>query len=228
MTVKNLSLSNYKPVTNEVNKKENHILKKLLFAMTGLIVSVLIVSACFAQPCTYALTPPNQAIGSAGTIGGPSQNVTVVTAGGCQWMAVSNDSWIRIVFGNNETEGNPITYAVLANPGPNARRGAMTIAGLTFIVSQASPVPAPCTITVPDGETVSYKHWLGRRFSITASTPTCAWTIQSMVPWIHIRTISPGHGSILAVYDIDENPGATRAGRILVNGKHFTVTQLHQ
>lgn len=198
-------------------------------ALTSIVAVLLVSSLAFAQTsdlCLYSLTPPNQAIGSAGTIGGPSKNVTVNTADGCEWMAVSNDDWIRIVFGADNTLGNYVTYAVSANPGPNARRGTMTIAGLTFIVSQASPLPAPCRITVTESETVSYKHWAGRRFAIMASTPTCSWEIQSKPLWITIRTAFSGLGSVLVTYDIEENPGPKRAGKIRVNGKDFTIIQL--
>ena len=171
--------------------------------------------------CIRGLTPVNKTISASGGAG----NVVNVTTTGCAWIAVSNvPSWITVTGGSSGSANGPVTYTV-ANPGPNPRRGTMTIAGKTFIVSQATPVSAPCTITIPSGTAVGSGGG-GLNLAVTASTVSCAWTAKSSVPWITITSGASGVGNGSVQYSVTANPGpGPRAGRITVNGKRFTVTQ---
>ncbi|NOT56894.1 MAG: BACON domain-containing protein, partial [Deltaproteobacteria bacterium] len=209
-------------------------------AATGSLVNTATVSSSVTDPtpgnnsatdtdtltsCSFTLTPPNQVVGSSSGTG----NVVGVGASdsGCAWTAVSNTpSWITVTGGSTGTGNDSVTYSVGVNPGPNPRRGTMTIAGKTFIVSQATPVPAPCTITIsPTSATFAAAGGPGT-IPITASTPTCSWSARSHVPWITITSGASGAGAGTVQYTVATNPGPnSRAGRITVNGKRFTVTQ---
>jgi bacillolysin len=172
--------------------------------------------------CAYTLSPLNATMSASG---GSSQTVTVTNGSGCGWTAVSTTSWITVTAGSAGTGNGTVTYSVAANPGPNPRRGTMTIAGKTFIVSQATPVPTPCTITIPSGTTRNGSMGTGN-FAVTASTASCAWSARSHVPWITITSGASGTGSGTVQYSVTANPGpGSRAGRITVNGKRYTVTQ---
>jgi hypothetical protein len=184
----------------------------------GIVDAFLAVSS----QCSNALTPLNKTMGSSG---GAGNVANVTTASGCPWTAVSNVPWITVTGGSTGTGNGTVTYTVGANPGPNPRRGTMTIAGKTFIVSQATPVPAPCTITIPPGATVGGGAGAAN-FAVTASTGSCAWATRSHVSWITITSGASGTGSGTVQYTVTANPGpGSRAGRITVNGKRYTVTQ---
>jgi uncharacterized protein (TIGR03437 family) len=91
--------------------------------------------------CAFDISPKSQSFGASGGDGGAS----VLTGGGCSWTAVSNAAWITVTGGANGTGNGSVGYSVAANTGTSQRVGTMTIAGLTFTVTQAgvnsNPVP---------------------------------------------------------------------------------------
>jgi hypothetical protein len=82
--------------------------------------------------CWYTISPTSNGIMG---IGGGGHTVTVTTASTCAWTATSNDAWITITSGASGTGNGVVTYRVAGNNGP-ARRGTLTIAGLTATVPQ--------------------------------------------------------------------------------------------
>jgi len=80
-------------------------------------------------PCTYSLQQASQAFPTAGGKG----TADVQTPAGCTWTANSNVQWLTIAGTTNTTA----TYTVAANPATTARTGSLTIAGLTYSVTQA-------------------------------------------------------------------------------------------
>jgi len=83
--------------------------------------------------CTYSASPASQSFTSAGGTG----SVSITTAAGCAWTAVSNASWITITSNVNVTGSGTTYYSVSANTSTSSRTGTMTIAGKTVTVSQA-------------------------------------------------------------------------------------------
>ncbi|HMY74982.1 MAG TPA: BACON domain-containing carbohydrate-binding protein, partial [Blastocatellia bacterium] len=81
--------------------------------------------------CIYDIAPQEQSFAA----GGGNGSLTVTTAGGCAWQAVSNVSWIRITSGGGAGPGI-VTFTVDANT-EAARTGTLTVAGRTFTVRQA-------------------------------------------------------------------------------------------
>jgi len=82
--------------------------------------------------CMFTIAPTSQSFDSSGGAGGP---VAVTTQTGCAWTAVSNANWITVSSGASGTGTGAVTFNVAANTG-GARTGTLTIAGLTFTVSQ--------------------------------------------------------------------------------------------
>jgi hypothetical protein len=82
--------------------------------------------------CWYTISPASNGML---WIGGGGHTVTVTTASTCAWTATSNDAWITITSGASGTGNGVVTYSVAGNNGP-ARRGTLTIAGLTATVPQ--------------------------------------------------------------------------------------------
>jgi hypothetical protein len=95
-----------------------------------------------AGNCTYAINPNGQAFPTNGGAG----TVNVNTQAGCAWGAMSNNSWLTITAAGNSGPGT-VNYTAAANPGV-ARTGKLTVAGLTFTVTQAGTNGAGCpTVT---------------------------------------------------------------------------------
>jgi hypothetical protein len=84
-----------------------------------------------SPPCSYSLSSSSVSLpGAAGT-----GSVNVVTAAGCAWTAISNASFAIVTGGSSGTGNGTVSFSVSANPGPE-RIGTLTIAGLTFTMTQ--------------------------------------------------------------------------------------------
>lgn len=99
------------------------------------------VPTCDSTTCNYTLNPTSASF----TAASGTASVTVTTATGCTWTAVSNVSWITVTSGASGTGSGAVQYQVAANPGTTARTGTMTVAGSTFTVSQAGTDSSTCT-----------------------------------------------------------------------------------
>jgi len=82
--------------------------------------------------CSYSIAPDNATFTAAGGTG----SFDVTADAGCNWTAVSNDSWIIITGGGSGTGNGTVDYSVDVNPNPTPRSGTITAAGQTFTVNQ--------------------------------------------------------------------------------------------
>jgi hypothetical protein len=83
--------------------------------------------------CTFSINPTSASYPS----GGGSGSVAVTAPAGCNWTAVSNNSFITITAGSSGSGNGTVSYSVSSNGSATSRNGSMTIAGLTFSVSQS-------------------------------------------------------------------------------------------
>jgi hypothetical protein len=167
--------------------------------------------------CSYSLSPTSQSFGS---LGG-SNWVTVTTAPGCTWTAVSGRSWITVTGGASGSASGPVNYNVAANTG-GARTGTITVGGQTFTVSQAA---AACTYSVtPTSVTAPAAGSTGTLTVTVVTGGSCTWGSFSSAAWI---TVSGGRtGSGTATYTVAPNATTSpRTGTILVAGKTISFTQ---
>jgi Zn-dependent metalloprotease len=93
--------------------------------------------------CSFSINPTSASFAAAGG----SASVTVTTTAGCNWTAVSNSSFITITSGASGSGSGTVNYSVAANTSTASRSGSMTIAGLTFSVTQAG-TGGGCTNTI--------------------------------------------------------------------------------
>jgi hypothetical protein len=162
--------------------------------------------------CTFALFPTGASVSSQGGTRAASVNAPA----GCAWSASSNVPWIAVTSGNGTGNGTYL-YVVAGNGGPE-RTGTLTVAGLTFTVTQA----APCSYSLKPGSASFSGAGGSGTFSVTAA-PGCSWTAVSSVSWI---TVQAGNGSATVSYSVAANPAKTpRTGTVNVAGQAFTVTQ---
>lgn len=85
-----------------------------------------------AAACSYSLDPTSKAVNE----GGGNEEVKVKTQGNCAWTATSNVPWIQITSGASDSGNGDVKYHVDRNLSEVSRTGTLTIAGLTFTVTQ--------------------------------------------------------------------------------------------
>jgi len=82
--------------------------------------------------CTFSVSPTNASF----TAAGGTSTVNVTTSAGCDWTAVSNNSFITINSGAGGSGNGIVNYSVAENTSPSSRSGSMTIAGINVTVTQ--------------------------------------------------------------------------------------------
>ena len=85
-----------------------------------------------AASCSYSISPSSA---SMRPDGGNGPAVTVTATAGCSWTAVSDDAWITVTAGASGTGNGRVSFKASRNGGAQ-RTGTLTIAGLTFTVTQ--------------------------------------------------------------------------------------------
>ncbi len=173
-----------------------------------------------AATCTYAIAPASVSLGAHATNGA----VAITTGYRCAWTASSTVPWITITSGANGTGNGTVVYEVMANTTGLTRHGSLSIAGLTFVVSQLSSgggctyLLTPASANVP--ATVSTNT-----FRVTTGGG-CTWTAQSAVSWVTVLPRAGGTGSGSVQYRVSANLSTRpRNGTITVGGQTFTVYQ---
>jgi streptogramin lyase len=84
---------------------------------------------------------------SSATVGGAAGNSSVLLLSTGPWTASSNASWLQLSAGSASGVGSAlIQFSYGANPGSSTQFGTLTIAGLTFTVTQVGASNIPITI----------------------------------------------------------------------------------
>ncbi|HEX8197861.1 MAG TPA: BACON domain-containing carbohydrate-binding protein [Pyrinomonadaceae bacterium] len=169
-----------------------------------------------AGNCTYSLSQANANIQAIGE----SSSFNVVSAAGCAWSAVSNDSWITVTSGNGTGNGT-VSFTVQPNNG-SARTGTISVGNQTFTVNQS---PGNCSfILSPTSVNVGVAGG-SAGFNINTANG-CAWTAVSNHSWITVTSNSSGSGAGTVSYSIQpNNSGTARQGTITAGGQTFTINQ---
>ena len=160
--------------------------------------------------------------------GGGTVNVTANPATSALTSS-SNASWIMITLGLTGTGNGAVGYSVAANTGDNARTGTLTIAGLTFTVTQAASSGGrvtPNTFTLSaSSASIGASGGTGST-QVTATVQTTAWTASSGASWLTITSGAAGTGNGTVRYLVGANAGVnSRTGTMAIAGLPFTVTQ---
>ncbi|HJQ68445.1 MAG TPA: BACON domain-containing carbohydrate-binding protein [Blastocatellia bacterium] len=150
---------------------------------------------------------------------------TVTVTAGCSWQAVSNATWIMITSPDSGTGNGTVSYLVRDNTTGFPRTGSMTIAGITFTVTQSGGVAGCAPAISPLNAAFSAAASPTNSINITAA-PACAWQAVSNAPWITITSSCCGTGNGAVTYSVAANPSpGGRRGTITVAGRVFTVKQ---
>lgn len=92
--------------------------------------------------CVFDIAPRSQSF----TASGGADSVSVTTGNSCGWAAISNAAWITINGAASGSGNGTVNYSVASNSDTSQRTGTMTIAGLTFTVTQSGVAPNPTPI----------------------------------------------------------------------------------
>src|SRR6185503_7530312 len=116
-------------------------------------------------------------------------SVAVTTAAGCNWTAVSNNSFITITSGASGSGSGTVNYAVAANTASLSRNGSLTIAGLTHSVSQAG-AGGGCTNTIvnPGFESGTTPWTFSGQVTRSTGTFPHSGTAYALQFWLNITT----------------------------------------
>ncbi|MCS7026152.1 MAG: S-layer homology domain-containing protein [Bryobacteraceae bacterium] len=175
--------------------------------------------------CAYGIDhteafPPNS---------GDLRQVRVQTGPACNWTATANVPWVQITSGSTGTGNGTVLLTIQGNNTAAQRTGTVTIAGLTYTITQPS---GQCNfqLQAPDG-LVLPPAAAAYQINVTAA-PGCQWTVQRRGDWLTLGTTSgAGNGSV--AFNVTANTTAVpRTARVIIAGivLHFvqkspTLTQ---
>ncbi len=187
-------------------------------SVAGMTFTVTQAGALAPPSCSPSISPTGASVAAAGGSG----SVSVTTGAGCNWSAVSNASWISITSGTSGSGSGMVSFSVASNPSTSQRQGVVTIAGLTFTVTQAG---SGCTYSVTPTEAMYGPGTATGSVKVYTSDWRCGWNAQSQVSWISFPNGSsfPGPGTIQ--YAVQANTGPPRMGTMTIAGTTFTVWQ---
>jgi BACON domain-containing protein len=178
------------------------------------------VTQAGSSSCSYALSLMSQSFPSSGGSG----SVSVTAPSGCPWTAVSNSNWITIPSGGSGSGNGIVSYSVNANQSTSQLTGSMTIAGLTFKVTQAGGNPS-CSYAL-SAMSQSFPS-SGGSGSVSVTAPSgCPWTAVSNNNWITIPSGSSGSGNGIVSYSVNANQDTSqRTGTMTIAGLAFSVIE---
>lgn len=151
--------------------------------------------------------------------GGTGSIAIAATPSSASWIAFSNASWISITGATSGTGSKMVTYTVSSNSSGGARSASLTIAGLTFAVSQAGATSCSYQISLSP-ITSGLKGFVGS-VSVTTSAG-CQWTAASNASWLAITSGSSGSGSGTVSYLAAPNT-ATSSRNAVLTVAGFTI-----
>ncbi len=106
--------------------------------------------------CSYSINPTSASFAAAGGTG----TVTVTAGAGCAWTASSNATFITVTGGASGSGNGTVSYSVANNTGTASRNGTLTIAGLTFTVTQAGTTGGGTNIITNPGFETGTTPWV--------------------------------------------------------------------
>jgi hypothetical protein len=175
-----------------------------------------------APPPSFSLSSTSAAFAS--TVSTGSVNI-IASSASADWTASSNVPWVSV--GPSSGRGNgTVTYTVGANPTASQRVAILTIAGISFTISQAGASgPANPVFSLSSTSATIAAGGGGGAVALTASISSASWTASSNAAWAAVSP-SSGNGSGTVSYAVAANTAnSQRVATLTIAGLAFTVTQ---
>jgi hypothetical protein len=169
--------------------------------------------------CTFSLQSSDGTVPASGGSGA----VGVVSPAACTWPAVSNNlPWLS-VQSTGGAGSSSVQFVAQANTSASPRVGTLTVAGLTYTVTQAG---APCTYNLNASALNVASAGASSSFSFTTAATGCVPSATSFTNWVTgVATSFNGVAGTVS-FTVDPSPYTTpRTGTIQLGDKTFTITQ---
>ena len=172
-----------------------------------------------ATPCTYALGSATASFDSGG--GTASVPVRVVSGTGCTWNATPRDSFITMASGATGSGEGQAVVSVAPNGG-GARTGSVSIAGLTFSVTQSAGSSCITSLSVSAAPISGF----GGTGTLTVTAPSnCGWSASSPDAFITVPPTTKAGDGTLTFSVASHTATSPRTGTVAVGSRTATVTQ---
>lgn len=168
-----------------------------------------------AGGCSYGLSSTGTNLPG----GGGTGTVGVTSGSGCAWTAASNADWITVTAGASGSGNGTVSFSAPSHSGP-ARSGTLTIAGLTYTVTQGES----CAYTVSPAQASVGAGGGGATFSVTTAAG-CGWAAAANTSWLSVPAGAGRTGSGTVEVTAAANTTAARSGTATIAGRNVTITQ---
>lgn len=169
--------------------------------------------------CSYQVSRTSGSYSGGGDLG----MLQLTTLPGCAWNVSAAASWISIdsnAAGNGSTA---VRFRLEPNPLAASRTSALTIAGLTYLITQSGAqcvarLPAPSLVVAAGG---------GAYQAAVETAPGCNWIASAAPDWITVQNGAggvTGSGPLTFLISTNTSSGA-RSGAILVSGLALQILQ---
>jgi hypothetical protein len=170
-----------------------------------------VTQAASAGTSGFTLNPSSASLTASAQTGSVMLTSSSASA---SWTSSNSSNWITITNGSSGTGSRSIAYSVTANASASPRTASLTIAGLTFTITQAGP---SCSYSLnPTSATVASSA--GTYTVKITTTAGCAYTSTSSANWISVTSGASGTGSGTITYTVVPNTASTARDAAIVSG----------
>ena len=132
----------------------------------------------------------------------------------------------EITSGNNTVPG---VTGYTAGPGYDLVTGLGSVDANLLVNAWGNgnaPPPPPCTYSLSGTSAAPDASAQVLAVLVTASSPSCSWTVTSDLSWIVISSGATGTGTQTVTYSVEANPSSlARTGTLTIAGLALTITQ---
>src|SRR5258708_655603 len=187
----------------------------------GLTSNSVTFKCLVEAPCTFTLGSTSANFPASG--GASMVGVTTSSSGTCAWTGISNVNWITITSGSPGARNGMVGFSVGANTALTQRVGTITIADITFTVTQAAALP---TMTL-NRSRLNYGIGGGvitspQSVVVAFNASGVSWTVSSNQPNI---TVSPASGTGTGVFQVTAAAGPSGMVTVTAAGAGNTPQQ---
>jgi hypothetical protein len=154
---------------------------------------------------------------------GGSGTAAVSTSAGCPWSVSSDASWINLVSGASGSGSGNVVFSVAVNTGTSTRTGKLTIGAETLTVTQTGN-SASCSFSLSPSSH-AFPVGGGNGTTVVSAPAGCAWSAESMVPWITLISGSGGGNGAITFSVAPNSSLISRSTTLFSAGKTITVSQ---
>jgi len=168
--------------------------------------------------CNFTLSTNATSVVTAGG----ARSVTITAHPLCSWTVANTNSWITFTPPVTGTGNGAVNFTVAANPTGLIRTGLVSIAGVTYTVTQAA---ASCSYSILPITRAHSAGTEGGLISVTA-VAGCPWTVSNTNAWVTILPPTSGTGNGDVAYSVAANASSiSRTGVVTIAAQNFTIVQ---